>query len=117
MKLNIYTDGSLTEVKEVREVPRMKIPYRVGQYIVKVISDLDMGEDQKILDTLLASEEQITAVVRATFGLSEEDLDCIDAMELADLAKEIIAFASGKLAELGKGRGDESPNPKAPATA
>lgn len=116
MKLNIYTDETLTEVREVREVARLKIPYRVGQYAINMIQNLDVTDDEKILRTVLGSEEQITAVVRATFGLTEDDLACIDVMELPETAKEIIAFVVNKLADLGVSLGEDSPNAKAPAT-
>jgi hypothetical protein len=116
MKLTIYTDPSFREVREVREVPRIRVPYRVGQHVVKMIQNLDLKDDQQILRTALGSEEQITAVVCATFGLADEDLDCVDAMELADTAKEIIAYVVNKMAELGVSFGDNRPNAETPAT-
>lgn len=116
MKLHIYTDEAMTEVREIRERDRMKIPYRVGQYVIKAISTTDLNNDQDVLRKVLESEEQITAVVRATFGLSDEDLDHIDLMELADLAREIIGYVVGKIGELGAGVEGDGPNATAPAT-
>jgi hypothetical protein len=116
MKLNIYTDASFCEVREVREVPRIKIPYRVGQYVVKMIQDLDLKNKDKVFSTVLGAEDQVTMVVRATFGLTDEDLDCVDLMELADLAKEIFNFVLGKMSELGVGVGADDPNAQTPAT-
>ena len=115
MKLTIYTDETFTDVREVKECERIKIPYRVGQYVVKLIPALDLNDDQKVLNQVLESEEYITAIIRATFGLKEEDLDYIDIMELTDTAKQIIAFVLNKMAELGVGVGDD-PNPETPAT-
>lgn len=120
MKLTIYTDASFSEVREVRERDRMRIPYRVAQYVLTALQDLDLKDDQKILHTVLSSEAQITAVVRATFGLTDEELDCVDVMDLADLAKEIIAFVVNKMTDLGVGAGhasgDAEKNAPAPAT-
>ena len=110
MKLKIYTDETFTEVREERTAERMRIPYRVGQYVVNVISTMDLKDDQEVLHRVLDSEEQITSVVRATFGLKDEDLDGVDMMELADLAKEIIGFVVNKMAELGLGGEDTDPN-------
>lgn len=110
MKLTIYTDESFTAVREVREADRMKIPYRVGQYVVNAIAKTGLEDEQKLVKLLLDSEEQLTAVVRATFGLSDEDLNGIDVMELADLGREIIGFVVGKMAEMGVSIGAESPN-------
>lgn len=116
MKLTIYTDPSFREVREVREVPRLRVPYRVGQHIVKLIQNLNLDDNQQILRTALGSEEALTAVVCATFGLADEDLDCVDAMELADTAKEIVAYVVNKMADLGVSFGDDSPNAETPAT-
>lgn len=110
MKLTIYADEAFLKVREVKEVPRMKIPYRVGQYVAQIIDKLDFNDpslDEKALQLVLESKEHVTAVVRATFGLPEEDLDYIDLMELGELAQEIIACVMGKIGELGPG---EDPN-------
>lgn len=115
MKLTIYKDPSFREVREVREVPRLRVPYRVGQHVVNMIQNLDLNDDQQILRTALGSEEQITAVVCATFGLDDEDLDCVDAVELGEIAQEIISFVVNKMAELGVTFGDNSPNAQTPA--
>lgn len=101
MKLTIYTDETFCEVREVRERDRMKIPYRVGQHVVNLISTMDLNDEQQIIRSVLDSEEQITAVVRATFGLTDADLDHVDMMELADLGREIIAFVVQKMADMG----------------
>lgn len=119
MKLTIYTDETFTEVREVRERERLKIPYRVAQHVVNIISDMDdFKNGDEIVRKVLSSEEQITALVRATFGLKEEELEFVDLMELTDVAKEIIAFAVGKMNELGisLGGSDDDPNSTEPAT-
>lgn len=110
MKLTIYTDETFCEVREVRERDRMKIPYRVGQHVVNLISAMDLNDEQQIIRSVLDSEDQITAVVRATFGLSDEDLDHVDAMELADLGREIIAFVVQKMADMGVALEGSDPN-------
>lgn len=110
MKLTIFTDETFCEVREVRERDRMKIPYRVGQHVVNLISTMDLNDEQKIIRSVLDSEEQITAVVRATFGLSDDDLDHVDMMELADLGREIIAFVVQKMADMGVSLEAGSPN-------
>lgn len=113
MQLKIYTDETFTEVREVKECERIKIPYRVGQYVVRLIPTLDLTDDTKVLNQLLESEEYITAIVRATFGLKEADLEYIDILDLTDAAKQIIEYVAGKMAELGA---SADPNLQAPAT-
>lgn len=108
MKLTIYTDDTYADVREVRERDKMKIPYRVGQHVIKALAGLDLTDDKAVLDKILESEEQITAVVRATFGLTDEDLDHVDLLELSELAGEIVDFVLSKINELGAG-GDVPP--------
>lgn len=108
MKLTIYTDDTYTTEREVRERDKMKIPYRVGQYVIKALAGLDLTDDKAVLGKILESEEQITAVVRATFGLTDEDLDHVDLLELSELAGEIVNFVLSKINELGAG-GDVPP--------
>ena len=110
MKLTIYTDETFCEVREVRERDRMKIPYRVGQHVVNLISTMDLNDEKQIIRSVLESEEHITAVVRATFGLADDDLDHVDMMELADLGREIIAFVVRKMADMGVSLEAGSPN-------
>lgn len=116
MELRIYTDETFSEVREVRQRDRIKIPYRVAQYVVKLIPALDLNDDQRVLTQVLESEEYITAIVRATFGLRDEDLDYIDIVDLTDAAQQIIAYVSSKMAELGVSVGAADPNPQTPAT-
>jgi hypothetical protein len=118
MKLTIYTDESMAQVQEVREVPRMKIPYRTATAVLNMLGDLDMENmnEMAILGMVLKNEQHLTAVVRATFGLAEEDLERIDVVELGDLAREIVAYVVQKMADLGIDLGGESsPNPQAQA--
>lgn len=120
MKLTIYTDESMSAVREVREVPRMKIPYRTGDAVTDMLADLDLDKmsETAVFGMVLKNKHHITAVVRATFGLAEEDLAYIDLMELSDIAKEIISFVVGKLAELGISLGgDSDPNAQEPVRA
>lgn len=116
MKLKIYTDESLTQVREEREVPRMKVPYRTADAVLDMLSDLDFEnlDEYKVINLVLKNKKHLTTVVRATFGLTEDDLACIDLLELGDLAREIIRFVVEKMAELGVG--ESGPNAQAPAT-
>ena len=111
MKLNIYTDETFTQVKEVRSCDKVKIPYRVGQYVVNLLANADFGDDQDILKKVLSSEEQITKIVCATFGLKEEELELIDVVELTETAQQIVAFVVEKLSDMGVQIGEsKSPN-------
>lgn len=110
MKLTIYTDESMSEVREVREVPRMKIPYRTAQHVINMLENLDLDNmsNEAILGMVLKNEYHLTRVVRATFGLAEEDLECVDVVELGDLARDIAAYVIQKMTDLGISMGGES---------
>lgn len=118
MKLTIYADESMTTVREVREVPRMKIPYRTATAVLNMLGDLDLEKmtETAILGMVLKNEQHLTAVVRATFGLAEEDLERVDVVELGDLAREIVAYVVQKMADLGIDMGGDS-DPNAPELA
>ena len=101
LRLNIYTDETFTKIRETRERERIKIPYIVAQYVLRRV---------------LQSEQQVTMVVRATFGLVEADLQYIDTLEMTAVAGEVIQFVLDKMAELGIATGADDPNTQAPAT-
>lgn len=101
MRITIYQDDTYTEIRETRECDRIKIPYRVGQYVINTMSKLDYKDETKIVGAVLDSEEQITKIVKATFGLTDEDLETVDMMELGDVAKDIINFVLAKISEMG----------------
>lgn len=101
MRITIYQDDTYTEIRETRECERIKIPYRVGQYVVNIMSKIDYTDEKKIIGAVLDSEEQITKIVKATFGLTDDDLETVDMMELGDVTKDIINFVLAKIAEMG----------------
>ncbi len=103
MRITIYQDDTYTEIRETRECDRIKIPYRVGQYVINTMSKLDYKDETKVVGAVLDSEEQITKIVKATFGLTDEDLETVDMMELGDVAKDIINFVLAKISEMGVG--------------
>lgn len=115
MKIKIYTDEKLITVREEREVPRMKIPYRTADAVLDMLADLDMDNmnEYAVLGMVLQNKKHLTTIVQATFSLTDEDLACIDIMELNDLAKAVIAYVVEKLAELGVEV--SGPNPQAQA--
>lgn len=112
MKLNIYTDDKLITVREVREVPRMKIPYRTADAVLDLFADMDLDKmpEAAVLGRVLKNKQHITAIVQATFALPDEDLACIDLMELGDLAREIIAYVFDKIRAMGEDAEDDDPN-------
>ena len=98
--LNIYTDETLTEVKRTAEADRLKIPYRVAIYIGQSLDKLDLKNESDLLNFVGGNIENLDKIIKATFGVSETELDCIDAGELGAVAKEIYKWGIEKLNSL-----------------
>ncbi len=109
LKLNIYADEYLSTVQETRAVEAMKIPYRTADAVLDMLADIDFNnvDEYKIINLVLKNKHHVTTIVRATFGLSEDDLTRVNIVELGDLAKEIVQYVLGQMAALG---GDSDPN-------
>lgn len=118
LQLKIYTDEYLTEVQEVRKVEAMKIPYRTADAVLDMLADIDFSkvDEYKVISLVLKNKQHITTVVRATFGLSEDDLGRINIMDLGDLAKQIVQHVLGQMATLGGGESDPNGQTLARAT-
>ena len=116
LKLNIYADEYLTTVQETRTVQAMKIPYRTADAVLDMLADMDFAnvDEYKIINVVLKNKHHVTTIVRATFGLSEDELGRINIMELYDLAKEIVQYVLGQMATLD---GDSDPNGQQPVEA
>jgi hypothetical protein len=102
--LNIYTDDTLTELKRVAEADRLKIPYRVAIYIGQSLDKLDLKNENDLLNFVGGNMENLDKIIKATFGVSELELDCIDAGELGAVAMEIYKWGIDKLNSLKGGQ-------------
>lgn len=108
LKLNVYADEAFSEVKRVCKADRVRIPYRVGIYVAQTLDQVDDITDEKqILKIVTGSTDQITKVIKATFKVSESELECVDIGEMYDVAMELYRYAIEKFQSL---KGDNSPN-------
>ena len=105
--LNIYTDDELKELKRVAEADRLKIPYRVATYIGQSLDTLNIKDDNDLVNFVGGNMEKLDKIIKATFGVSELELDCIDAGELIPVGVEIYKWAIEKIKSL---KGDQSKN-------
>lgn len=106
--LNVYTNETFSEIKRVCEAERVRIPYRVGIYVAQMLDQVDDITDEKqILKVVTSSTAQVTKVIKATFKVSEAELDCVDIGEMYDVAMELYRYAIEKFQSL---NGDNSPN-------
>jgi hypothetical protein len=104
LTLNIYTDDTLTEVKRVAEADRLKIPYRVAIYIGQSLDKLDLKNENDILNFVGGNIESVDKIIKATFGVTDTELDCIDVAELGAVAKEVYKWGIEKLNSLKGGQ-------------
>lgn len=107
LALTVYKDDMLTEVKRVAEADRLKIPYRVTTYIGQSLETLDIDNENELVNFVAQNLDKLDKVIKATFGVSELEMECIDAMELGAVAVEIYKWAIDKIKSL---RGNNSKN-------
>lgn len=100
MKLTIYTDEYLTDISKVVEADKLKIPYMVSKIIIKSLDYMDIDNQDDMLNFLTNNIDYLDNVVRATFGLSESELVCIDTSELLSVGAEIYKWGIEKINSL-----------------
>ena len=105
--LNVYTDDTLTQVKRVAEADRVKIPYRVAVAVISSLEGLDIKNDNDILKAITGSSDKLDKIIKATFGLSENELDCVDGGELGAVAMELYKWGLDKINSI---KGNNSKN-------
>lgn len=107
MRLNIYTNDSLTEIKRVAEADEVKIPYRVAMYVAQSLDTINLDSQDDLFKFVINSLPKIDKILKATFGLSETELECVNSAELVPVAMEIYKWATDKFNGL---NGDSSKN-------
>lgn len=107
LALNIYTDDTLTEIKRTVEAERVKIPYRVAMNIVSSLEGADIDNTNNMIQFITGSTEKLDKVIKATFGVSETELECVDAGELGAVAVELYNWAMDKVKSI---KGNSSKN-------
>lgn len=107
LTLKIYEDETLNNVKRVAEADRLKIPYRVSIYLIQCLDEVNFDDEMELLKFVTGNVEKLDKIVKATFGVSENELDCVDGGELMTMLKELYAWLMEKVKGL---NGDESKN-------
>lgn len=98
--LNIYTDETLTEVKRVAEADRLKIPYRVAMTIAQSLDELDMENENDLLNLITGNTDKVDKIIKATFGVTDTELECVDVAELGTVALELYKWGLEKINSL-----------------
>ena len=107
LSLTVYTDDSLTDVKRVVEAERLKIPYRVTTYIAQFLDTADLDSEDDIYKFIIGSMDKLDKIIRATFGLSESELECVDTSELVETGVALYKWGVDKINSL-KGNNEKN---------
>lgn len=97
LQLKVYTDDTLQEVKRVAEADELVIPYRVSCYLIKSLDSVDIENEDDLIKFISGNIDKLDKVVKATFGLSELELDCVNTMDLIGALRELYAWITLKL--------------------
>lgn len=97
LSLNIYKDDSLTEIKKVAEAEQVKIPYRVAVAIISSLEGVDIKNETDLINFITGSVDKVDKIIKATFGLSEADMECIDVADLVPVAMDLYKWAMDKI--------------------
>lgn len=100
LSLTIYTNDEFNEVKRVVETDELKIPYRVIKYVAGALQGNDVTNEDSLYNFVINSMDKLDKIIKATFGVSELELEFIDTMELADVGMEIFKWAKEKFTGL-----------------
>ena len=108
LKLNIYTDESLTEIKRVVEADELKIPYRVSMNIINSLEGVSVTDNDALISFIGKSIDKLDKIIKATFGVTESELDCINATELVTVGVELYNWALGKMNKFNGGNSSKN---------
>lgn len=100
LSLKIYTNDEFTEVKRIVETDELKIPYRVTKYVAEALQGNSVTNEDALYNFVINSMDKLDKIIKATFGVSELELEYIDTMELVDVGMEIFKWAKDKFAGL-----------------
>lgn len=100
LKLNVYTDETITELKRVCEADKLKIPYRVAMYLIQSLDGVNLDNKDDIIKFISSNIDKMDKILKATFGVSESELDCLDAGELIETLKELYKWGVEKVSKL-----------------
>ena len=106
LKLNIYTDETLAHIDRVAQADELKIPYRAAMQIIQSLDGLNVDNSEKIIGILTKNITQVDKIIKATFKISDSELDLINSGELINVCKQLYSWAIGKVNNL---KGENNP--------
>lgn len=101
--LNIYTDDSLTDIKRVVEADRLKIPYRVSVFLIQSLDSVELNSDEDLIKFISNNVDKMDKIIKATFCITDTELECVDSGELIQVLKELYSWGMGKINSINRG--------------
>lgn len=108
LKLTVYTSDELREVKRVVEADELKIPYRVTGYLLQSMENLTLDDKEGMFNFIAGNTEILDKIIKATFGVSELELECINTTELVSVGMEIAKWVMDKVNGLKRGNNSKN---------
>lgn len=108
LRLNIYTDDSFSEVKRVCEADRLRIPYRVAMRLVETLDSVSLNNDDDLIKFISANTDKMDKIVKATFSVTDTELECVDGGELIETLKELYKWGIEKISTLRNGNSEKN---------
>lgn len=107
LSLNVYTDETLQKIRETKTVDSLKIPYRAAMLIIGSLKGTDLKNEEDLFNMFINCADELDPVIKATFGLTDNDLLCIDIVELIDVGRELYKWGIDKVNSLTKGEANQ----------
>ena len=100
LKLNIYKDENLKEVERVETADKLRIPYRVITYLAQSLDGIDIKNNDDLFNFAIKNVDKIDRIMKATFTVSDDELERVDVMELGSVATELYKWFTEKINSL-----------------
>lgn len=108
LKLTVYMNDELREVKRIVEADELKIPYRVTGYLLQSMENLSLDDKEGMFNFIAGNTEILDKIIKATFGVSELELECINTTELVGVGMEVAKWVIEKVNALKKGNASKN---------
>lgn len=108
LQLTVYTDDTLSQVDRVVEADELKIPYRVAGYLMQSMENLRLDDTEGIFNYIVANVDTLDKIIKATFGVSELELERINATELVAVGMELYKWGIEKIKNMKQGNNSKN---------
>lgn len=112
LTLNVYTDETFTEIEKTLEADSLVIPYRVAMYIGQSLDTINFDNTDDLYKLAINSLDKIDKIIKATFKISNSELDRVNVVELGSVAMELYKWGLDKFNGM-KGDNEKNVSPTA----